>query len=573
MRIPGDFIDDIISQTDIVQLIREYVHLTQRGHEFVGLCPFHIEKSPSFSVSVEKKVYHCFGCKAGGGVINFVMEAEGLNYVGAIEYLANRVGLPMPTISHEDNLLQEKREKILKINKLAAHFFVNTLYSNQGAEAMSYLTKRKLTVATLRHFGVGFAPDGWDTLINHMAKQGVTSHDLVEAGLAAYSSKTGKIYDSFRNRIIFPIISQQKEVIGFGGRVMDDTKPKYINSPDTVVYSKNKNLYGLNFARKTKGGAAILTEGYMDVIALHQAGFDGALSSSGTAFTENQAVRLKQYFKSVVIVFDNDEPGRSATRRAIPLLTKVGLEVRVIELRGAKDPDEFIKEHKADSFAHLIRQGLPHNDYLLKHLTSKYDLDDNGDRVKFMAEASKFLAEMESSVQREIYATKVAEYLAVSKDSILLDVTDEMERQKRQQKQQFERAVISPSLTQSRQGNRGLYESTRAARGEEGLLRVCFLDNSLLGELEDFTSEVFSVPLLGKVFDTIKQWYQENRRFQLAHLTGYVDGVEMSLLAQILSETQDISTLQQAMTDYLAVMEEEYEKRSLTGDDRLSALQ
>ncbi len=576
MQFPANFKDEVIAQTDILSLVGEYVTLKRSGSEYKGLCPFHGEKTASFFVSPEKGVYHCHGCKAGGGAINFIMEAEGLLFPEALEFLARRAGMQIPEMIVGDNGYDRaKQEKLLAINKAAGYFYYHCLHSPQGQVAMDYLLGRGLNSGTLQAFAVGYGPHQWGALTEHMQGLGYGVEDLREAGLVAVGKESGKPYEIFRNRVIFPIINLKKEVIGFGGRIMDNGQPKYMNSPDTLVYNKSKNLFALNLAKKSKGGIGILTEGYLDAMALHQAGFDGAVASSGTAFTQGQAHLLKRYFKSVVLCFDNDDAGRSATERAIPLLCEAGIPVRVMQLVEAKDPDEYLKKHGADAFRHMLGQSMHHVDYRFSAMKGRYNLLDNGDCVRFLEEASKYLSTMDNAVERELYGGKVAEWLSVSKDSVLLEVKKELEKKARQAKWKLEKSVMqvqAPAAPYLHRGD-GLYVGTRASRGEEGLLRVVFLDPTLLADLGNFTAEVFSVPLLGKVFELLKQRYQQRLSVELPYLTEYLEKDEMNHLVGIFNQPQDKETLKEAMMDYLAVMREEYEKRFFQGEDRLLALQ
>lgn len=576
MQFPANFKDEVIEQTDILSLVGEYVTLKRSGSEYKGLCPFHGEKTASFFVSPEKGVYHCHGCKAGGGVINFIMEAEGLLFPEALEFLARRAGMQIPDrIVGDNGYDRAKQEKLLAINKAAGYFYYQCLRSPQGQSAMGYLVDRGLSEPILQAFAVGYAPNQWGVLTEHMQGLGYTEEDLREAGLVAIGKESGKPYEIFRNRVIFPIINLKKEVIGFGGRIMDNGQPKYMNSPDTLVYNKSKNLFGLNLAKKTKGGMGILAEGYMDAIALHQAGFDGAVASSGTAFTQGQAHLMKRYFKTVVLCFDNDDAGRSATERAIPLLCEAGTPVRVMQLTEAKDPDEYIKNHGADAFRHVLGQSVHHVDYRFSAMKSKYNLLDSGDCVRFLEEAARYLSTMDNAVEREIYGGKVGEWLSVSKDSVLLEVKKELEKKARQARWKLEKSVqqapapIAPYL----QMGESLYDVTRASRGEEGLLRVVFLEPTLLADLGNFTAEVFSVALLGRVFQLLKERYQQGLSVELPYLTEYLEKDEMNHLVGIFSQPQDKETLKEAMMDYLAVMKEEYEKRFFQGEDRLLVLQ
>ena len=321
MAIPERFLDELVARTDLVDLVSESVHLTKKGSSYWGCCPFHSEKTPSFHVVPDRQIYKCFGCGKGGGAINFVMELENLSFREAVEVLAKRAGMQMPESAGPSADARQRREKLLELNRQAARAFHSWLYSPEGAQGLAYLQKRGLSRGTLTRFGLGFAPNSWDALIGEMSKQGYDKRDLLDAGLAV-NNKDGRIYDRFRNRVMFPIIDVRGNVIGFGGRVMDDSTPKYLNSPDTPVYNKSRNVFALNIAKKSRAERVILTEGYMDTISLHQAGFDSAVASLGTALTEEHAQLLSRYFKQAIIAYDGDGAGVSAAQRAIPILEK-----------------------------------------------------------------------------------------------------------------------------------------------------------------------------------------------------------------------------------------------------------
>ena len=362
--------DELIARTDIVDLVSESVRLTKKGRNYWGLCPFHSEKTPSFSVSADKQIYKCFGCGKGGGAINFVMELDNLPFRDAVALLAKRAGLEVPDSGYSAGA-KERREKLLTINKQAARTFHRWLYAPEGAEGLAYLQRRGLSRRTLTSFGLGFAPNRWDALIQELGQQGYDKRDLLDAGLAV-SNQDGRIYDRFRNRVMFPIIDIRGEVIGFGGRVMDDSTPKYLNSPDTPVYNKSRNVFALNIAKKSKAGRVILTEGYMDTTSLHQAGFDSAVASLGTSLTPEHAQLLSRYFPEAIIAYDGDGAGVSAAQRAIPLLERAGMKVRVLRMTGAKDPDEFIKQYGRDAFLRLLDQSENQVDYRLEQIRKKY---------------------------------------------------------------------------------------------------------------------------------------------------------------------------------------------------------
>lgn len=341
MAFPQPFLDALTERNPIDEVVGQYVSLTRRGSNLFGLCPFHSEKTASFSVAPDKGIYYCFGCHAGGGVINFIMQIEGLDYPDAVRFLAKRAGLEVPEDENYRSQYQ-KQERLWALCKDAARFFRQQLFSPAGTEAQAYIQKRALSMETVKRFGLGFSPNAWAELTDAMKEKGYKLDELVDAGLSL-RGKNGGVYDRFRNRLMFPIIDIRNNIIGFGGRVMDDSTPKYLNSPETIIFNKRKNLFALNIARKSKQGRIILTEGYMDAIALHQYGFDCAVASLGTSLTEEHANILAKYTNQVILTYDGDEAGQNATRRAIPMLEKTGIQVRVLRMQGAKDPDEFLK--------------------------------------------------------------------------------------------------------------------------------------------------------------------------------------------------------------------------------------
>ena len=355
MAFPPSFLEELAARNPIEEVVGQYVNLRRSGSNLFGLCPFHGEKTASFSVNPEKGIYYCFGCHKGGSVINFQMEIEGLSYPDAVRALAKRAGMEVPEDAQYQNRYRQQ-ERLWALSKDAARFFNAQLYSPAGAEGLSYAQKRGMPKSILTKFGIGFAPDSWSGLCDAMLAKGYTEEELIQSGLASASRKNGRIYDRFRNRLMFPIIDIRGNVIGFGGRVMDDSTPKYLNSPETIIFNKRKNLFALNLAKKTKLGYMILVEGYMDAIALHQYGFDCAVASLGTSLTEEHAALLSRYTEQVMLIYDGDEAGQNATKRAIPMLEKAGLQVKVLQMRDAKDPDEFLKKFGADKFKLLFEK-------------------------------------------------------------------------------------------------------------------------------------------------------------------------------------------------------------------------
>ena len=567
MAIPERFLDELIARTDIVDLVSESVRLTKKGRNYWGLCPFHSEKTPSFSVSADKQIYKCFGCGKGGGAINFVMELDNLPFRDAVVLLAKRAGLEVPDSGYSAGA-KERREKLLAINKQAARAFHRWLYTPEGAEGLAYLQRRGLSRRTLTSFGLGFAPNRWDALIQELGQQGYDKRDLLDAGLAV-NNQDGRIYDRFRNRVMFPIIDIRGEVIGFGGRVMDDSTPKYLNSPDTPVYNKSRNVFALNIAKKSKAGRVILTEGYMDTISLHQAGFDSTVASLGTSLTPEHAQLLSRYFPEAIIAYDGDGAGVSAAQRAIPLLERAGMKVRVLRITGAKDPDEFIKQYGRDAFLRLLDQSENQVDYRLEQIRKKYDLSDDSQKVGFLQEAAQLLSSLPSAVEREIYGRHAAEPAGVSPEAVAQEVKKAFQRRLRKEQKQQERRDLTPAI-QLQPKARGLrYDNIRSARAEEGVLRLILLDSSLLEETEGLTGSEFSSPLLGRIFDLLRSRAAEGLSTQLPALAGALEPEEMAHLAWVAEQPENLANSRRALADYIALIREEGLRRSGTDEEAL----
>ena len=573
MPLPERFLDELLARTDIVDLVSESVRLTKKGNSYWGCCPFHSEKTPSFHVVPDRQMYKCFGCGKGGGAINFVMELENLPFRDAVAVLAQRAGMPVPEFGSSPGA-RERREKILTINRQAARAFHRWLHGPEGAEGLAYLQRRGLSRRTLTNFGLGFAPNRWDGLITELSAQGYDKRDLLDAGLAV-SNKDGRIYDRFRNRVMFPIIDVRGNVIGFGGRVMDDSTPKYLNSPDTPVYNKSRNVFALNIAKTAKAGRVILTEGYMDTISLHQAGFDSAVASLGTALTEEHGQLLSRYFKEAVIAYDGDGAGVAAAQRAIPILEKAGLKVKVLRMQGAKDPDEFIKAYGREAFARLLDQSENQVDYRLAQLQKKFDLNDDSQKVAFLQEAAQLVSALHSAVEREIYGGHAAQAAGVTPDAMKLEVDRALKGRLRKAKKQQERRDLTPTSQLQPRARSLRYENVRSARAEEGLLRLLMLDPGLADKMAGITGAEFSSPLLGRAFDRLMQRAGEGLSTQLAALAEDFSGGEMDHLAQVAAQPESVANSGQAIADYISLIRGEKLLREggEQGDDLLLAVQ
>ena len=387
---PDTFINELVARNDIVDVVSGYVRLGKKsGSNMFGLCPFHSEKTPSFSVSPDKQIYHCFGCGKGGGVISFIMEIENLSFPEAVAFLAKRANMTLP--EQENDRDSRKRSRMLELNKDAARFFYEQLQSSVGERARAYMQQRGISKATATNFGLGCAPNAWDALEKAMREKGYTDFELFDAGLIK-KGRNGGWYDTFRDRLMFPVIDVRGNVIGFSGRILGEEGPKYLNSPETLVFNKGSNLFALNLAKKSKSGYILLSEGNIDVVSLHQAGFDSAVASLGTSLTAEQARLISRYTDQVIIAYDNDGAGQKAAQRAISILEKLDLKVRVLQMSGAKDPDEFIKLKGAEAFAQLIDGSENQTEYRLGQIAKKYDLTVDAQKLDYLREAEELLA-------------------------------------------------------------------------------------------------------------------------------------------------------------------------------------
>ena len=533
MAFPQSFIDELLARNPIEEVVGRHVTLRRSGANMFGLCPFHGEKTASFSVAPDKGIYYCFGCHKGGGSINFVMEMEGLTYPDAVRALAQRCGMEVP----EDDQYQSRyrqQERLWALCKEAARYFHAQLYSEAGAQGLAYAQKRGMPKSALTTFGIGFAPDSWNGLVMEMKAKGYTEQELKDAGLV--SEKGGRIYDRFRNRLMFPIIDVRGNIIGFGGRVMDDSTPKYLNSPETVIFNKRKNLFALNIARKSKLGYLILVEGYMDAIALHQYGFDCAVASLGTSLTEEHATLISRYVEQVVLIYDGDEAGQRATKRAIPILEKAGIRVKVLQMKDAKDPDEFLKKFGADKFKLLLEESSNRVEYQLNAIARKYDLRVDDQRIRFLQESAELICTLGSSVQREIYSSRVAQAAKITEESMKLEVSKAFKRRLAREKKQQEKIDLAPAQALQPKTRSVRYDNLKSAMAEEGILAQAFLDPTLMGET-DLTGAAFSVPLLGKVYDQMLAMYKAGYEVSIASLAD-ISQEEMSHITGITQRLQ-----------------------------------
>lgn len=546
MAFPQSFLEELAARNPIEEVVGQYVSLKRSGGNLFGLCPFHGEKTASFSVSPDKGIFYCFGCHKGGSVINFQMEIDNLSYPDAVRALAKRAGLEVPDDEQYQSRYRQQ-ERLWALNREAARFFNAQLYTPAGAEGLVYAQKRGMPKGTLTRFGVGFAPNSWDALTNAMRAKGYTEEELKETGLVSTSQKNGHIYDRFRNRLMFPIIDVRGNVIGFGGRVMDNSTPKYLNSPESAVFNKRKNLFALNIAKKSKLGYIILVEGYMDAIALHQYGFDCAVASLGTSLTEEHAALLSRYTENVMLIYDGDEAGQNATKRAIPMLEKAGLQVKVLQMRDAKDPDEFLKKYGADRFKILLEESSNRVEYQLKAIRKKYDLTADDQRVQFITEAAEMICSLNNAAQREIYGIRAAEAANITPEAMKIEVNKAFKRRIKRENRKQEKQNLNP-VQQLQPKSRSLhYENMKSARAEEQILTTILREPALISECRGLTGSFFSSQLLGKAFDQVVELSRLGGEVNVAMLTDFTSE-EMAHLASVVQNGDNVVS-EQAVKD------------------------
>ena len=566
MAFPPSFIDELILRNPIEDVVGQYVSLKRSGSNMFGLCPFHGEKTASFSVAPDKGIYYCFGCHKGGGAVNFMMEIEGLSYPDAVRALAKRAGMEVP----EDEQYQSRyrqQERLWALMKEAGRFFHAQLYAPAGEACLAYAQKRGLSKGILTRFGIGFAPDSWNALVDAMRKKGYTDQELRDADLVG--EKNGRIYDRFRNRLMFPIIDVRGNVIGFGGRVLDDSKPKYLNSNETLIFNKRKNLFGMNFAKKTKTPYMILVEGNVDVVTLHQYGFDNAVASLGTSLTEEQVTLLSRYTEQVVLTYDSDEAGQRAAQRAIPMLEKAGIQVKVLQMKDAKDPDEFLRKFGADKFKLLLEDSSNRVEYQLNAIARKYDLKVDDERIKFIHESAELISTLGSAVQREVYGHRIAEAGKISFESMQLEINKAYKRRMARQRKRQEKIDLEPARARQPESRAIRYDNVKSAVAEEGVIALALREPALLDVSGGLTGESFSAPLLGRVYDQLLARHQQGLEVSLGVLSDLTPE-EMSHLSGICQRQQG-TVNETAFKDCVATIRGETQVKNISSDEDLLA--
>ncbi len=544
MKFSKDLVEEIRARNDIVELIGMYVNLKRAGSNFSGLCPYHSEKSPSFTVFPATQSFYCFGCGAGGDVITFAMRSENLDYPAAVEFLAKRAGITIQSEEREEGGVS--RTRVYEMNLAAAKYFRNCLFDERtGKVGMDYLAgKRKLSGAIIKRFGLGFAPDGFGGLTEHMKRLGFTEEELIAGFLCGKSQKTGRAYDYFRNRVIFPIINTSGDVIGFGGRVMDDSKPKYLNSSDTPGFKKSKNLFALNFAKNHCSERLILCEGYMDVIACHAAGFENAVATLGTALTQEQARLMAKHTKEVIIAYDSDEAGQNATRKALRILGDVGLDCKVLNMEGAKDPDEYIKKFGAESFRSLLDAGKSGFEFKLDATVARYGIATSEGKIKASGEICAYIAEVYSSVEREVYISAAAKRLGISEQGLRNDVASLRKKKIKEYNAGVSRQARNEAMGIGDRINTDGIKNVKARAAEETVLGLMLMFEEFRSavtakkvelEAKDFFSEFHS-----RAFSEIIA-LEENGEYDFSLLGQFFSPEEMGRLEGLVQKRRELS--------------------------------
>lgn len=562
MKISPEVLDSIKQRCSVEETISRYVTLSPRGNRFVGLCPFHSEKTPSFTVFPDTQSFYCFGCGAGGDVITFVMRSENLEYPEAVKLLADRAGIHIEQ-SKEEEKASRLRSRVYAMNKEAARFFHECLYSEQGAAGLAYIKKRGLKKSTVTHFGIGFAPNSWDALTSHLKAKGYTEDEMVAAFLAG-KGKNGRCYDMFRNRVMFPIIDITGKVVAFGGRRVDESDPrKYINSSNTPVYTKGQTVFALNFAKGAD--KLILTEGYMDVISLHEAGFTGAIATCGTAITSDQVRLLSRYFNEVTIAYDTDGAGRTAVEKAIELFKKTGISINVLNYEGEKDPDEFIRKRGATAFAELLYGSGNYIDYRLSLVKNEFPLTSLDNKVKYINSAVALVAEEDSELKREVYAAKIAEETEVEKRTVISEI-ERIRKQRGRRERDREISVEKRKLSGADDKvNPEKRSNLRAARAEEELLRRLFADPSAYSYIKNqITDTQFVTDFNRRVFCALIGVVEEGRKCELFDLNNDFAPNEMGAITRIMLDAEKEPSDPDALKKVIEIIKEE--KGRLTRD-------
>lgn len=558
MPLNESFLQELKFKTDIEEIISSYVSLKKRGSTSVGLCPFHNEKTPSFTVYNDTQSFYCFGCGAGGDAVTFIKKIENLDYIDAVKLLAQRAGIQMPDDASYDDSLSKKRRRILEINREAAKFYYAYLLSDQGKAGLDYYLNRGLSMHTIKRFGLGYAPDAWDNLLRHLKSKGYRPGEMVDAGVVKVG-KNNRYYDIFRNRVMTPIIDVRGNVIAFGGRVLDDSKPKYINTADTLVYKKTNELFALNLAKDHCSESLILCEGYMDVIAMHQAGFKNAVAGCGTALTNEQVRLISRYTKEVILAYDADEAGQKALAKATELFKQTDVKVKIPSLTGGKDPDEIIKKYGRDKFKGMLDGASNEIEFALLKLRNANNLNTTQGKIDFLNAAVKILSDV-SPIEQDLYLSRLSNELGVEKASIKIQLEDYTKKAKRRKQRNINKSIVNNSI---RENNRVTYEnnaSIKQIKAEERIIGLLLMYPDCRQLCSDFDVERFSSLFIKRVFKEIISRLDAGLDIDLMDFSQILTGEELGRLSGIIARSCQSSNAKTEFSDCLKTVNEEYEK-------------
>lgn len=566
MALPDSFIQELKVKTDITDVISTYVTLKKRGNTYVGLCPFHNEKTPSFTVYPATQSFYCFGCGAGGEAISFMRKIENLDYIDAVKSLAQRAGVQMPNEGFDDSLAK-KRRRILEINKETAKFFHSNLMSEQGRIGLDYFLKRNLTIKTIKHFGLGYAPDDWHALEKHLKSKGFSLSEMAEAGVVKRGNKG--YYDNFRNRVMTPIIDVRGNVIAFGGRVLDDSKPKYINTSDTIAYKKTNELFGLNFAKDSGSKSLILCEGYMDTISMHQAGFTNAVAGCGTALTNEQVRLISRYANEVILIYDNDEAGQKALNKAISLFNQTDIKIRIPALSGGKDPDEIINTQGKAKFKAMLEGASNEIEFSLINLRQKYNISTTQGKIDFVNEAIKVLVNV-SPVEQDLYISRLAEELNIEKQNIKLQFDNYKKRRQRRREATKYTKIVDDNIKMTKKESYDLSATTKQIKAEERIIELLFLYPDCVKLCAEFDSDRLTQGFIRNVFKLLKQKIESQQGIDLIDFSQYLSDAEMAKLSRLVSDSTKSNSPKTEFTDCIKVVDDEFTKSNQSSASKLS---
>ena len=559
MSFPDEFLSELQHRNRIEDIVGGYVNLKKAGNILKGLCPFHNEKTPSFTVYPHTNSYYCFGCGNGGDIITFIRNVENLDYVEAVKLLADRAGLNMPDNGYDDSA-EKLRRTVYSINRETARFYASFLKNDPQKTGLKYFKDRKLTDKTIVRFGLGYAPDSWTALCDHLKAKGFKEEELIIANVAT-RGKNGKIYDRFRKKYMFPIIDLRGNVVAFGGRKHEgDEGGKYLNSTDTPVYKKSKNLFGMNFAKNSQSKRIILCEGYMDTIALHQAGFDYAVAACGTAFTEEQAQLLARYCDEVIIAMDADGAGQKACERVVGILKKIGMKMRILQIDGGKDPDEYIKTYGADKFQYLLDGAKNELDFKLLKIEKQYDLSIDAERLEYLNATVEILSQYDDDIKIEVYAGRLSEQCKVEKRTILDRAKKIREgRRKATHKKQLKDFTRPPIKID--EINPEEHKFKRAAAAEKAILAILMQDSSLYDNVKNnLTPDDFITSFHKRVYKAISQVLERTLSFDITMVSGDFSPEEMGRIVLIGTNSSMYKNSEAEIKDCIEVLRKEREK-------------